>query len=214
MLEKVSGTTTATYTYGNSLVRKDGEYPMFDGLGTERTVTNSSQTVTGTLTTAAFGQTVASTGSSSNPYMFAATSGYRNDGDAGLNHVGARYYDAQVGRFITRDTELDQKPYLYCGHDPVDCLDPSGHAPLWKWLLGGAGALFGVAGMIYEVVDGLHAGHVVHHNIVKKKRTGPPDSWIGGSPTTGGVSGNPDRPSKNGNWNPNDVDDPGGPGGR
>jgi RHS repeat-associated protein len=38
--------------------------------------------------------------------MFAATSGYRNDGDAGLSHVGARYYDAQVGRFITRDMVL------------------------------------------------------------------------------------------------------------
>ena len=62
--------------------------------------------------------------------MFAATSGYRNDGDAGLMHVGARYYDAQVGLFITRDTELDQKPYLYCHHDPVNYLDPTGH---WGW---------------------------------------------------------------------------------
>ena len=59
--------------------------------------------------------------------MFGATSGYRNDGDAGLSHIGARYYDAQVGRFISRDTYLDQKPYLYCEHDPVNHLDPSGH---------------------------------------------------------------------------------------
>jgi RHS repeat-associated protein len=94
-------------------------------LGSERTVTNSSQTVTGTVTFEGFGQTIASTGSSSDPYMFAATSGYRNDGDAGLMHVGARYYDAQVGRFITRDTELDEHPYLYCDHDPVNCVDPS-----------------------------------------------------------------------------------------
>ena len=64
---------------------------------------------------------------SSNPYLYAATSGYRNDGDAGLSHVGARYYDAQVGRFISRDTYLDQKPYLYCEHNPVNNLDPSGH---------------------------------------------------------------------------------------
>ncbi len=28
-------------------------------------------------------------------------------------HVGARYYDAQVGRFITRDTVLSEHPYLY-----------------------------------------------------------------------------------------------------
>lgn len=38
--------------------------------------------------------------------MFAATSGYRSDGDAGVMHVGARYYDPQVGRFITRDTGM------------------------------------------------------------------------------------------------------------
>jgi RHS repeat-associated protein len=106
---------------------KDGEYPLFDGLGSERTVTNSSQTVTGTINYDAFGQTVGTTGSSTNPYMFAATWGYRNDGDAGLMHVGARYYDAQVGRFITRDTVLSEHPYLYCEHEPVDHVDPSGH---------------------------------------------------------------------------------------
>src|SRR5207302_1388362 len=97
-------TVTAKYGYGNALVHKDGEYPLFDGLGSERTVTNSSQSVTGSVNFEAFGQVVGSSGSSSNPYMFCATSGYRSDGDAGLTHVGARYYDAQVGRFIMRDT--------------------------------------------------------------------------------------------------------------
>ncbi len=92
-----------------------------------RTLTTILQTVTGTITFEGFGATIATTGSSSNPYKFAATSGYRDDGDAGLAHVGARYYDSQVGRFITRDTELDQKPYLYCEHDAVNHLDPSGH---------------------------------------------------------------------------------------
>jgi RHS repeat-associated protein len=63
--------------------------------------------------------------------MFAATGGYRNDGDAGLMHVGARYYDAQVGRFVTRDTVLSEHPYVYCNHDPVNAVDPSGHTPYW-----------------------------------------------------------------------------------
>src|SRR5579872_5239533 len=115
------------YARGNALIRKDGEYPLFDGLGSERTVTNSSQTVTGTITFEGFGQAVATTGSSTDPYMFAATSGCRNDGDAGLSLVGARYYDAQVGRFITRDTDLNQHPYAYCNHDPINYVDPTGH---------------------------------------------------------------------------------------
>ena len=63
--------------------------------------------------------------------MFAATSRYRNDGDAGLMLVGARYYDATVGRFISRDSLLDQRPYVYCAGDPVNALDPSGHIPGW-----------------------------------------------------------------------------------
>jgi hypothetical protein len=64
--------------------------------------------------------------------------------------VGARYYDAQVGRFISRDTDLDQLPYLYCDHDPVNAVDPSGHLPSWlrkvinygeDVLIGGCGAV-------------------------------------------------------------------------
>ena len=79
------------------------------------------------MTLSAFGQTVASTGSSTSAYGFGATSGYRNEGDAGLTLVGCRFYDAQVGRFITRDTYLDQKAYAYCDGDPVNGVDPTGH---------------------------------------------------------------------------------------
>ncbi len=39
----------------NALIRKDGETSLFDGLGTERTVTNGSGAVTASLTLSAFG---------------------------------------------------------------------------------------------------------------------------------------------------------------
>ncbi len=77
----------------------------------------------------AFGQVAGSSGSSASPYMYAGDWGYRNDGDAGLMHVGARYYDAQVGRFITRDTVLSEHPYLYCEHEPVGAVDAAGAGP-------------------------------------------------------------------------------------
>jgi hypothetical protein len=48
--------------------------------------------------------------------------------------LGARYYDPQVGVFLTRDTELDQHPYLYCNHDPINHLDPSGHKAITDWI--------------------------------------------------------------------------------
>ena len=107
-------------------------YTLLDGQGDERTVTNSDQTVTGTINYDAFGNTVGSTGSSGSSYKYGATSGYQDNGDAGLSFVAARYFDAAVGRFTTRDTYLSQKPYLYCEHDPVNLIDPSGHD--WKWV--------------------------------------------------------------------------------
>jgi hypothetical protein len=71
-------------------------------------------------------------------------------------HVGARYYDAQVGRFITRDTVLSEHPYLYCEHEPVNHIDPEGHQrkakDWWDWFWGSVGA--GVGGIIGGAIGG------------------------------------------------------------
>jgi RHS repeat-associated protein len=156
LLEKQGSTTTATYTYGNALVRKDGATPLFDGLGSERTVTNATGAVQGTLTMTAFGQPVASSGSRTDPYEFGATSGYRSDGDGaselpsggsdgdGLVKVGCRYYDPATGSFVSRDTDLDQAPYVYCNGDPVNAVDPTGHSDL--------GYIFGFIAVFLYVV--------------------------------------------------------------
>jgi uncharacterized protein RhaS with RHS repeats len=49
-------------------------------------------------------------------------------------HVGARYYDPLVGRFISADTYLGDignpqslNRYAYCEGDPVNHVDPTGH---------------------------------------------------------------------------------------
>jgi RHS repeat-associated protein len=81
-------------------------------------------------------------------YTFAGDWGYRDDGDAGLLHVGARYYDPQVGRFLSRDAVLSEHPYLYCEHEPVNVVDPSGYFKVETFVvnlivLGGGGALVG-----------------------------------------------------------------------
>jgi RHS repeat-associated protein len=146
-----------------------------DGLGSERAVTNASQTVTGTINYDAFGQAIGITGSSTNPYLFAATWGYRNDGDAGLMHVGARYYDAQVGRFLTRDTVLSEHPYLYCEHEPVDHVDPDGHIPILIPILIGAAIGVITVGIIDYMDDG------------KINRPWPHYAVGGGSGAVGGV---------------------------
>ncbi len=126
-------------------------------------MTNSSQSVTASLTLSAFGQTVASSGSSTSAYMFGAASGYRTEGDAGLTLVGCRFYDAQVGRFITRDTYLDQAPYAYCDGDPVNATDPSGHIGIVSGTVG-AGVTIGVtflAVVAIEIISGGAATPIV-----------------------------------------------------
>ncbi len=125
------------------------------------------------------------------------SSACRTDGDAGLIHVGARYYDAQVGRFNTRDTVLSEHPYLYCEHDPVNAVDPKG---TWGLTIGFGGSLIapGFGGFVDVGIviadDGVHFtghaggsgnGHGIGFSI------GPQLSW-----TPGKIKDGPD----NGYW--------------
>ncbi len=94
---------------------------------------------------------MASSGSSTSAYQFGASSGYRTEGDAGLTLVGCRFYDAQVGRFITRDTYLDQAPYAYCDGDPVNATDPTGHS-VWGKIGAGFLGYIGVCLVVYGIL--------------------------------------------------------------
>jgi len=96
-----------------------------------------------------------------NPFRYR---GYYYDADIRLYYLQTRYYDPQVGRFINADAVDYADPesinglnlYAYCGNDPVNGVDPEGHAPKWlKNLLIGvaiaaavAVVAVGVAGLI------------------------------------------------------------------
>ncbi|MFI5911660.1 RHS repeat domain-containing protein [Dactylosporangium sp. NPDC051541] len=55
-----------------------------------------------------------------------------DDAATGLEHVGARYYDANLGRFISVDPVLDigdpqqMNGYAYAGNNPINRADPTG----------------------------------------------------------------------------------------
>jgi RHS repeat-associated protein len=97
--------------------------------------------LTSTLTTEALGNPVAQWGSTANPYRFAGAWGYRDDGDAGLLYVGARYYEPAVGRWTSADKwlgdiyrPLSLNRYLYCEDEPVNYVDPSGRVPIMPFV--------------------------------------------------------------------------------
>jgi len=135
--EKQGTAATAHFAYGLDRLSRDNgtnfRYYLVDGLGSTRQLTDESEAVFASYVFEGFGILVAQSGSTVNPYKFAETSNYRDDGDAGLIHVGARYYDIQVGRFTSADPTfgdiLDPQSlnrYIYVQNNPVNLLDPSG----------------------------------------------------------------------------------------
>ncbi len=115
-------------------------------------VNTSSGVFTGQTDYSAFGEVIGgnNTGASQSVYQWGAQSGYRMDGgsggggDCGLVKVGARYYDPAVGRFTSRDSDITQSAYVYCGGDPINHTDPSGHSWLSSIFKGIGKAVIGV----------------------------------------------------------------------
>ena len=80
--------------------------------------------------------------------------GYYYDIESNLYYLKSRYYSPELCRFITPDSVdyLNQdfivgiNLYAYCGNDPVNYFDPSGHSPeWWQWLISGFEVAVGVA---------------------------------------------------------------------
>ncbi len=92
-----------------------------------------------------------------NPFRYR---GYYYDTETGLYFLKTRYYDPEVGRFITIDdlSYLDPDTinglnlYAYCGNNPVMAVDPNGTAKWWQWLLFGIGAALVVAAAVVLTV--------------------------------------------------------------
>ncbi len=86
-----------------------------------------------------------------NPFRYR---GYYWDSNLGLYYLISRYYDPQTGRFINSDSldYLDPQTlgglnlYAYCGNNPVNKSDPSGHSALLIGMLIGFAVGFFVGG--------------------------------------------------------------------
>ena len=85
--------------------------------------------------------------------------GYYFDVDTGLYYLNARYYNPQWRRFISPDDTAYLDPesvnglnlYAYCGNDPVNYADPSGHSVILTTalILMGVGATAGLGYAAY-----------------------------------------------------------------
>lgn len=133
-------TTVTTYAWSNDgkligmNVNGQQRYPVMDAQGSVMALTDDSGNITDTWTYDAFGNQTSRTGATVNPFRY--TSEYTDD-TIGLQYNRARWYDPQVGRFISQDTfigHLEQpislNKYTYTNDNPVNGTDPSGKADL------------------------------------------------------------------------------------
>lgn len=118
------------YIYGIGLemrIKPDNSphYYHYDHRGSTIAMTNSSQTMTHQYAYLPFGELTNSVEADYNPFKFVGQHGVMHEA---LNHyqMGARQYDATIGRFIAKDPIWASNLYTYAGNNPINMIDPSG----------------------------------------------------------------------------------------
>ncbi len=133
--EYEDGVLSAAYThepglYGNLLSEnRNGvtSYYHFDGRGDTVALTDDSSNVTDTKEYDAWGNVIASVGSTATPYQFGGRQGYQT-GSTG-NYVRARMYQPTVARWVSKDPLVPsgiKTIFVYVRNCPVQLTDPSG----------------------------------------------------------------------------------------
>ena len=141
---------TAVYTnepqqYGGVLSQRRGttsHYHHHDALGSTRFLTDSSGNVTDTYLHDAWGNLVASTGTTVNPFKWVGKYGYYTDDSTGQVYVRARMYQPTVARWMSEELLPALRfiyEYNYCANQSSFYIDPSGWSqlpplPPHRWL--------------------------------------------------------------------------------
>ncbi len=132
-----SGATIVEYTnepnhFGELISqRRDSvdSFYHFDGQDSTRQLTSASEAETDSYFYSAYGETVATSGSTENSFRFKGAIGYYTDKETSGVYVRQRRFGPDIGRWISTDPlGFVDGPflYLYCANNPVNCSDPSG----------------------------------------------------------------------------------------
>ena len=136
MADSDSNGVTHKYVYGKGLlavVTTSGRYCYhFDGTGSTVALTDMNQTIVNSYAYEPFGQILGQQETIPQPFKFVGQYGVIAEPN-GLYYMRARYYDPNVGRFISEDPlgfgGGDVNLFAYVQNNSVNRIDPSGLAP-------------------------------------------------------------------------------------
>jgi RHS repeat-associated protein len=137
--KRISDSRVRSYVYvlGKHLARVDGMigdtaakayYYHTDQVGSVKAVTDSAGKVVFNADYFAFGTKYTSNGDFDETHGF---TGKEYDSDTGLYYYNARWYDSDLGRFISEDPVMDPNNpnlYTYCANNPLKNIDPTGYS--------------------------------------------------------------------------------------
>jgi len=111
---------------------------LYDGKGNVTSLIDAAQATVAQYAYDPFGRVMKKTGTLDQPFQF-STKQY--DAETGKSYFGFRWYDANTGRWLTRDPlgeESDPNLYRAVGNNPMNWIDPDGQAIAAPVLIGGA----------------------------------------------------------------------------
>jgi RHS repeat-associated protein len=108
------------------------QYYHYDSLGSTVALTDATQAISDKYEYDEFGNISNSEGTTANPFKYVGRFGVMDEGD-GLQYMRARYYDAEVGKFLNKDKlqgdltkPLELNRYAYVMNNPVRFIDVTG----------------------------------------------------------------------------------------
>jgi RHS repeat-associated protein len=120
--------------YGNLISQRRAgstKYHHFDALGSTTELTDSAQAVTDSYLYRAFGELLAASGTTVNPFRYVGRLGYYRDADLADYYVRARTYRPTLARWFSRDPLLTRPRvawYGYAQNRPILLVDMTGRA--------------------------------------------------------------------------------------
>jgi RHS repeat-associated protein len=105
-------------------------YRMTDGIGSTVHIFSASGSVVTTYRYDAFGAVRSQSSPHDNHWLFA---GEQRDSESGYDYLRNRYYDPEVGRFLSQDPIMSGHPYVYVRNNPVRFIDPLGLYEICGW---------------------------------------------------------------------------------